>query len=327
MNRRSFLKNTGKLGIALSLPAIYSFHTLDFLTSESLIDKHPFFKLSLAQWSLHNAIKRDKTLDALDFSKKAKELGFDAVDYVNQLFSIDHSNRTYSINNLVKELNIRSKDNGIENSILMVDNEGGLASASQVKRDKAVENHARWVDAAAGLGCNSVRVNLLGPGTENDFNLWKEASVDALGRLAKYAEGSNINVIVENHGGMSSDAGKLTQIMREINLKNCGTLPDFGNFCTKTDNDKQWGKCIEKYDCYQGVEELMPFAKGVSAKTYDFDSKGNETSIDYLKMLKIVKDSGFNGYIGIEYEGERLSEEQGIKATRELILKVSSKFR
>ena len=321
MNRRLFLENTGKFSMALGLAQIINpLDKLFDVTDEPVTEKDLFFKFSLAQWSLHKAI-HSKTLDALDFAKKAKELGFDAVEYVNQLYTIDQDNATASINKLVKELKTRSNDNGVSNVLIMIDNEGELAGVNKATRNDAIVRHSRWVDAAAGLGCHSIRVNLSGKGAET-FDIWKEKSVDGLGRLAEYAAKSKINVIVENHGGLSSDAGKLTDVIKTINLKNCGTLPDFGNFCIKREGDK----CIDEYDRYKGVKELMPFAKGVSAKTYDFDANGNETTIDYVKILQIVKDAGYKGRIGIEYEGDRLSEEEGIKATKALLLKAAAKL-
>jgi len=322
MNRRLFLENTGKVGMALSLAQIVNplDKFLDFMDKPQS-EKDIFFKLSLAQWSLHKAIWA-KTLDPLDFSKKAKELGFDGVEYVNQLYTIDTNNPTISINKLVTELKTRSNDNGVSNVLIMIDNEGELAAVSKSIRDEAIANHSRWVDAASGLGCHSIRVNLSDKGADT-FNVWNEKSIDGLGRLAEYAAKSKINVIVENHGGLSSDAGKLTAVIKAINLSNCGTLPDFGNFCLNRDGDK----CTEEYDRYKGVKELMPFAKGVSAKSYDFDAQGNETTIDYVKVLQIVKDAGYRGRIGIEYEGDRLSEEEGIMATRALLLKGAAKLK
>lgn len=328
MNRRLFLEATGKFGLALSLAQMVdSVNTLFDIANEPQNKKAPFFKLSLAQWSLHKAILEAKTLSALDFPKKAKELGFDAVEYVSALYEVNPSNRMASLHTLVKELDLRSKDHGVQNILLMVDNEGELAAETKSERDKAIDNHLVWVDAAAGLGCHSIRVNLFGTGAENDFNVWKETATDGLGRLAGYAAKSKINVIVENHGGMTSDAAKLTEVIKTINLKNCGTLPDFGNFCVKREGGARWETpCIEEYDRYKGVGELMPFAKGVSAKSYDFDAEGNETKIDYYKMLKIVKEAGFTGRIGVEYEGNGLGEEEGIKATKALLLKAAAKL-
>ena len=325
MNRRLFLKNTGQASLALSLAGLLP---LDDLLNMDANAKGQFFKLSLAQWSLHKAILESKTLNPLDFAKKAKELGFDAVEYVNQLYTIDQANVGAGIIKLTKELKTRSSDNGVKNVLIMIDGEGELAALTKTNRDDAIAKHSRWVDAAAELGCHSIRVNLFGLGAENDFAVWKETSVDGLGRLAQYAAKSKINVIVENHGGLSSDAGKLTEVIRTIGLKNCGTLPDFGNFCVKRQGGERWGApCIDEYDKYKGVLELMPFAHGVSAKTFDFDAAGNETTIDYFKMLGIVKKAGYTGHIGVEYEGSRLGEDEGIKATKALLLKAAAQLK
>lgn len=322
MKRRSFLKNTGLAGAGLTVAGPVT----SWLMENTLLPgSKPFFKLSLAQWSLHKAILETKTLAALDFAKKAKLLGFEAVEYVNDLYRPEL--QSMGLDNLVRELRKRSTDNGVKNVLIMIDGEGELAALSKTERDGAIAKHSKWVDAAAELGCHSVRVNLFGTGAENDFDTWKETSVDGLGRLAEYAKKSRINVIVENHGGLSSDAGKLTDVIKIINMKNCGTLPDFGNFCVKRQGGERWGApCIDEYDKYKGVLELMPFAHGVSAKTYDFDANGNETTIDYKKMLKIVKDAGYTGHIGIEYEGSRLSEEEGIKATKDLLLRLAGEI-
>ncbi|RZK11704.1 MAG: sugar phosphate isomerase/epimerase [Flavobacterium sp.] len=322
MNRRLFLKNTAQFGLAVSL-----LHPMKALFTEdgSPYDNFkPFFKLSLAQWSLHKAINEEKTLSNLDFARKAKELGFQGVEYVTQLYTIDKGNEISSRNKLVKELKLRSNDNGIENVVIMIDNEGELASTSREERTSAVENHSKWIDMAAELHCPTVRVNLFGLQAEKDFNVWKETSIAGLGSLCEYAAKGNINVVVENHGGLSSDASKLTEVIKAVNMKNCGTLPDFGNFCVKRENGERWGSaCIEEYDKYLGVAELMPFAKGVSAKSFDFDSKGNETTIDYYKMLEIVKKANYKGFIGVEYEGNNLSEVDGILATKKLLLKAA----
>ena len=111
--------------------------------------------------------------------------------------------------------------------------------------------------------------------------------------------------------------------MKAVNKSNVGTLPDFGNFCIKRE-EGNWRNCVDAYDRYQGTTELMPFAKGVSAKSHDFDEQGNETETDYTKMLQIVKAAGFSGYIGIEYEGEKLSEDEGIRKTKALLEKAGS---
>jgi sugar phosphate isomerase/epimerase len=319
MQRRNFIKNSAAFGLGLQLLG----DKLLFNLTDMQTETKPFFKLSLAQWSLHKTIMDDKTLDPYDFPLRAKQLGFDAVEYVNRIYPVDEANISASMRNFTTQLKKRSADNGIKNLLIMVDGEGGLAAANVTERNKAVASHTKWVDAAAELGCHSIRVNLFGEGAE-DYRVWKDTAPEGLAALSAYAAKSGLNIIVENHGGLSSDAGKLAGVIKKVNLKNCGTLPDFGNFCIRRGGDGKWpNDCLEAYDRYMGVAEMMPFAKGVSAKSYDFDATGNETTIDYLKMLKIVKDGGYTGHIGIEYEGQRLSEEDGIKATRALLLKVA----
>jgi L-ribulose-5-phosphate 3-epimerase len=201
----------------------------------------------------------------------------------------------------------------------MVDGEGDLGIANDMERKKSVENHYKWVNAAKILGCHSIRVNAFG---ESDKNIFRSAIIDSMGRLSDNAAKENINIIIENHGLYSSDAKLITEIIEQVNKPNFGTLPDFGNWCLSAKWGSTQGDCSEAYNRYQGVSEFLPFAKGVSAKSYDFNEKGEDTKIDYYKMLEIVKNSGFNGHIGIEYEGDILSEHEGILATKALIEKV-----
>lgn len=286
-------------------------------TPEIAINETPFFKLSLAQWSLHKAIRDDKTLDPIDFAEKASELGFEGIEYVSDLYIDEIKNLGMSA--LLDSLKAKSELFEVENVLIMVDGEGDLASTDVAKRNEAVENHKKWVDAAQYLGCHAIRVNTFGT---NDPELWVKAAEDGLRKLSAYAALKNINVLVENHGWMSSDAPKVVEVMNAVNMENCGTLPDFGNWCTKRKDGENWGECIEEYpDMYEGIQLLMPFAKAVSAKSYDFDEEGNETKIDYARMLQIVKDAGYTGFIGVEYEGENLNEEEGIIATKNLLLK------
>lgn len=287
-------------------------------TEVKTVEKAPFFKLSLAQWSLHKAII-DKTLDPIDFAQKAKELGFEGLEYVSQLYS--KQIETLGMEALMDSLKGKSEQYGVKNILIMVDNEGDLATPNEQKRNQAVKNHIKWIDAAAFLGCHSIRVNLFG---SNEADVWSKTSVDGLKQLSEYAKSKNINVIVENHGYLSSNAELLSKVITDVDMDNCGTLPDFGNFCLKREGGERWGApCIEEYDKYKGVEILMKQAKAVSAKSYDFDENGNETTIDYTKMLQIVKDAGYTGFIGVEYEGNRLNEEEGILATKKLLLKVA----
>lgn len=308
-NRREFIKNTTKWGLLGGALSILPFEVLSMDTDSKI-------KISLAQWSLHRTFFNG-TEKAVDFPKiAAQKFDIHAVEYVSQFFQ-DKANDK----NFLAELNKRSNDNNVKNVLIMVDLEGSLASSSNIDRTKAVDNHKKWVDAAHFLGCHAIRVNL--HGELRDVKAWKEASIESLTQLSQYAKAANMNVIVENHGGFSSNGGMVAEVMKAVNLTNCGTLPDFGNFCMRREKEGDlWETpCIETYDAYKGVEELLPFAKGVSAKSFEFDANGNETSIDYGKMLIAIKKAKFNGYIGIEYEGKNEDEITGIKATKALIEK------
>lgn len=295
-DRRSFLKHLGMGALGLSvLPAM----------AESVLftpGKKLFFEISLAEWSLHKTLFEGK-MDNLDFPETAaKTFGIHAVEYVNQFFKDKANDKAY-----LSDLNQRAKDNGVKNVLIMIDGEGPLGSTVEKERLQAVENHYKWVEAAKFLGCHAIRVNAAGKGTAEEV---KTAAIDGLGRLSEFAAQHSISVIVENHGGISSHGDWLSAVLQGVGKANCGSLPDFGNFY--------------EYDRYQGVKDLMPFAKGVSAKANVFDQKGDEVNIDYRKMLQIVKDAGYNGYIGIEYEGSELSETEGIKATKRLLERVGA---
>ncbi len=257
------------------------------------------YKISLAEWSLHKALWA-KEMTNLDFPvKAARDFGIYGVEYVSTFFK-DTSNE------YLGELLKISKDNNITNVLIMIDAQGSLGDADKDARAKAVENHHRWIEAAKFLGCTSIRVNAAGTGTEAEVS---DAVAESLTKLCSFAEPLKINVIVENHGGYSSNGKWLSGVMKKVNLKNCGTLPDFGNFRVSA---------TEEYDRYLGIEELMPYAKGVSGKSYEFDAEGNETKIDFYRMMKIVKASGYKGWIDVEYEGTKLSEPEGIIATKEV---------
>lgn len=276
----------------------------------------PFFKLSLAQWSLHRTFN-DDGVDPFKFAELSKEMGFEGLEYVNHLYA--KQIEALGFDTVIDSLNTLSKKYGMKNVLIMIDGEGDLADPSEAVRDKAVANHKKWIDAAAKLGCHSIRVNTFGT---NDPEIWKTAVVDGLKKLSTYAATKNINVLCENHGWLSSDVDKLMAAIKNVNMPNCGTLPDFGNWCVKRKDGAKWGECIEEYqDKYKGIELMMAAAKAVSAKAYDFDENGNETTLDFPRILKIVKDAGYTGYIGVEYEGNRLSEKEGIIAIRDLLLK------
>jgi L-ribulose-5-phosphate 3-epimerase len=297
-NRRQFLKTSTALFAGAGLTSCMTQGSVDSA-------KKPWFKISLAEWSLNRALF-GKQLDNLDFPVVAKrDYGIDAVEYVNQFWMDKARDKSY-----LAELKKRAAGEGVRNVLIMCDREGALGDPDTGKRKKAVENHHKWVEAARYLGCHSIRVNAQSSGS---YDEQLDRAADGLRQLSEFAANLGLNVIVENHGGLSSNGAWLAAVMRKVNLLNCGTLPDFGNF--------QIGKGQE-YDRYKGVTELMPFAKGVSAKSHDFDAQGNETHTDYRRMLKIVRDAGYRGYIGVEYEGSKLSEPVGIRATKTLLERV-----
>lgn len=279
------------------------------------------FDISLAQWSLHRRLKGGE-MDNLDFAAVAREeFGLSGVEYVNQFFMDKAKDRSY-----LGEMKKRAADNGVKSLLIMVDGEGYLGDLEASKRKKAVENHFKWMDAALLLGCHSIRVNAAGEGSREEV---AKAAAEGLRGLAELGEKIGLNVIVENHGGYSSDGAWLSGIMQQINMPNCGTLPDFGNFCIQRSDEERWEdqRCLEEYDRYLGVQQLMPFAKAVSAKSNDFDEKGNEMHTDYMRVMQTVKEAGYSGWVGIEYEGNQLSEAEGIKATKALLEKVRDALR
>jgi sugar phosphate isomerase/epimerase len=309
MNRKGFLQ---KMGIGLTGSVFAAGTSPFFSTKISSSDDNLFFKITLAEWSFHNTLFSGK-MKNLDFPVIARKMfGIDAVEYVNQFFKDKAKDKAY-----LKALNKRANDHGVSNVEIMIDNEGKLGAIDDKERKKAVENHFKWVDAAAFLGCFAIRVNIRGKSSPNDV---ADASVESLNRLTEYGEPRGIDIMVENHGGQSAVGYWLANIMKRVNNPYCGTLPDFGGFNISKN---------KSYNRYKGVRELMPYAKEVSAKTYAFDAQGNETTIDYRKMLKIVKDAGFTGYMGIEFEGNGLSkseETEGIKATQKLLRRIGAEL-
>ncbi len=209
----------------------------------------------------------------------------------------------------------RCKDSGVESLLIMCDGEGNLGDPKESARKKAVENHFRWVDAAKFLGCHSIRVNAASSGS---YDEQIKLAADGLRQLSEFAKPKGINVIIENHGGLSSNGAWLAKTIETVGLENCGTLPDFGNF------NIGGGK---SYDRYLGVRELMPFAKAVSAKSHDFNDAGKEIHTDYTQMMKIVLDAGYRGWVGVEYEGGKMDEYAGIKATKALLESVRDQLK
>jgi len=288
VSRREFLARSAAVTGAVLAPSF----------SSAARPAEPLFKISLAQWSLHKAFFNKKA-DPLQFATIAKkEYGIEAIEYVNQFYKAKKKDEDY-----LKELKKVADDAGVKSVLIMCDGEGALGDADEKKRQVAVENHYRWVEWAKFLGCHSIRVNAQSSGTPEEQ---LDRAADGLRKLSEFGGKHEISVIVENHGGLSSNGEWLAKVMKKVDHKFCGTLPDFGNF--------------GGYDRYKGVDELMPFAKGVSAKSHDFDDKGNETKTDYRKMMElVVKKHKYSGFVGVEYEGSKLSESDGIKATKKLL--------
>lgn len=303
ISRRRFIE-----GAAAAFPAAALAKTTVLLSGlQACSTRNPLFQISLAEWSLHRSLFAGE-LDNLDFPQTAREdYGIDAVEYVNQFFKDKASDTAY-----LTDLKSRADDNGVRNVLIMCDGEGALGDPDDGARTTTVENHFRWVEAAKFLGCHSIRVNAQSQGEPDEQ---RALVVDGLSRLTEFAAPLEINVIVENHGGISSNGAWLAGVMSAVGHPRCGTLPDFGNFRIQ---DEEW------YDKYQGMTELMPYAKAVSAKSNVFDDHGNERNIDYERVMRIVLDAGYRGYVGIEYEGTELSEPDGIRATKALLERARS---
>tara|TARA_Y100000588_G_scaffold90283_1_gene97101 strand:- start:2795 stop:3679 length:885 start_codon:yes stop_codon:yes gene_type:complete len=273
-------------------------------------NKTELFKISLAEWSLHRALQ-SKKIDHLDFISLTKtEFGLDAVEYVNSFFFDKAQDQKY-----LSEMNTRANDHDVKSLLIMCDNEGNLGDPDKNKRNQAVENHYKWAEAAKFLGCHSIRVNARSEGSWDDQ---VELAADGLRKLTEFGDSIGINTIVENHGGLSSNGKWLAAVMEKVDHPRVGTLPDFGNFRIQGD---EW------YERYKGMAELMPYAKAVSAKSHEFDANGDETGSDFYRMIDIVLDAGYNGYVGIEYEGSVHSEMEGIRLTNELLRKIQNSIR
>ncbi len=323
ISRRNFLQVAGVLGTGTLLAGFKS------LPGD---EKEELFRISLAEWSVNRmifgkarekgweefsrmlrddfaAIEKQAEMTNLQFPVFARSMGFEAVEYVNTCFFDKAQNSSY-----LTELKNICRQEGIKSLLIMCDNEGMVGHPDEKERLKTVENHKKWIDAAAFLGCHAIRVNAASQGS---FEEQQKLASDGLHLLCEYGDSAKINILVENHGGLSSNAEWLAGVMQLTAHKRVGTLPDFGNFRISP---------TESFDRYRGVEMLMPWAKGVSAKSYAFDEAGNETQTDFFKMVKIVLDSGFRGYIDVEYEGSQLSEKEGILATKRLLEKAGEQY-
>ncbi len=327
LTRRRFLTQTGIAGAGVVAAC-----TVHEPPAPAGKPSEPLFRISLAQWSFHRTLfggdpgetigwenfaqtlRNDYsrvlagTMDPLDFPVIARrDFGIEAVEYVNTFYFNRAEDQAY-----LAELKRRADGEGVRSVLIMCDAEGDLGAPKEGERIATVERHYKWVEAARFLGCHSIRVNAASdPALPPDEQ--QKLAADGLHRLCEFADGRDINILVENHGGWSSHGGWLAELIRMVDHPRAGTLPDFANFTIGPG---------QEYDRYQGVTELLPYAKAVSAKSHDFDEHGNETSTDFRRMMKIVLDAGYHGYVGIEYEGSRLSEPEGIRATKALLERV-----
>jgi sugar phosphate isomerase/epimerase len=300
LKRREFIKKSASLTAGVTLGGLSS-------TLLNGCNNKMSFKISLAEWSLHRALN-SKEIDHIDFAAIAKnDFSINAIEYVNSFFFNHAKDNAYLI-----EMKNRADDHGVKSLLIMCDNEGNLGEPEEKRRIQAVQNHYKWAEAAKFLGCHSIRVNARSFGT---YDEQIKLAADGLRRLVEFGDNIEINIIVENHGGLSSNGEWLSSVMKEVNHPRIGTLPDFGNFRIENDN---W------YDRYKGMEQLMPYAKAVSAKSHEFDKNGDETGSDYYRMMDIVLENGYNGYVGIEYEGSKHSEMEGIRLTNKLLKKIQS---
>ncbi len=305
--RRDFIKKSVITSVGLGLGA-------HGMAATNKVSQEPLFKISLAEWSL-NRLLFSKKMDHLDFPVLARKHGIEAVEYVNQFFMDKAEDKTY-----LKEMKDRADGEGVKSLLIMCDREGVLGAADEKERMQTVENHKKWVDAAQYLGCHSIRVNGYSSGTVGDepvdFYESMKLVADGLRKLCEYADGANINVIIENHGGHSSYAPWLMGVMQKADHHRVGTLPDFGNFRIKYNRDTEEAT---SYDSYRGTAELMPLAKGVSVKPSVWDDFGNQSDLDYAKMMRIVLDAGYRGYCGIEH-GEKDREWESILEVKNKLL-------
>jgi sugar phosphate isomerase/epimerase len=310
MTRRDAIKATAATSLAFASGGLAT--AAERLARPAPAD--PWFRISLAQWSLHKLLFANE-IDHLDFAAEARAMGFDAIEYVNAFFKDKARDAAY-----LEQMNARASDAGVRQLLIMCDGEGNLGDPDDARRSEAVENHRKWLEAAKTLGCHSIRVNAASAGSWDEQ---QKLAADGLRRLCEIAEPFGLNVLVENHGGLSSNGEWLAGVMKRADHPLVGTLPDFGNFCmdwSRADQADAW------YDRYKGTRELMPFAKAISAKSHEFNAEGDEVRTDFVRMLTIVKEAGYRGWVGVEFEGSDLDPRAGSLATKRLLERVRDRL-
>ena len=284
------------------------------LTTEKTTIEHKF---SLGQWTFHKALFANE-MTTVDFIHKTKELGFQGVDFVNQFF-MDKAEDLPFLDSLKSTLD----ENKLKATLILIDREGDLGNPNDEERKLAIENHKQWIHAAEYLACPSVRFNAFGNGSADEV---MEACVASIGILADYAKTKGIEVLIENHGGYSSDPNWLVSLYKKLNRSNVALLPDFDNWCIERENGERWGTpCINEYDRYKGMKLLLPFAGTISIKSFGFDEEGKEIKTDFERVFEMVKETGYPEYMGIEFEGDGMPPSEGLKKTLSLIKRILHK--
>ena len=289
--RRQFLSKLSTTSLLALVP--------DFVHSQDLSAGDTWLKVSLQQYSFRSMlVGKSPELSTLDYPKFAVEnFGINALEYFNGFFEDRSGDQKY-----FNELRQRCDDLGVENQLMLCRNKRAIDDADSSIRAAAAKDYLPWLEASHTLGCHSIRVDCRSVGDADE--VLKQA-VDGLHRICDLAKPYGIDIIVENHGNHSSNGKWLASLMRQANRENLGTLPDFGNF--------------HEYDRYKGVRETLPWARVVCAKIHEFTPEGQAANTDFLKMIRIIKDSGYEGYIAIEYEGEKPSPVEGVRLAQQLI--------
>ena len=255
--------------------------------------------ISLAAWSLVREFREGKWKN-LDLPRICREdFGINGLEFVNSFFELPTER-------YLNQLKKNAAEHGVTLVLIMVDGEGNMSAMEKKERMQAALNHRKWVDIAASLGCHAIRCNVGGPSKDYDQDTMKRAA-DSFGNLVEYASQYPLNVILENHGGASSNPDMMIGLMKAINSPNFGTLPDFGN--------------IYEFDRYESIRKLVAYAKGISVKT-KFKPNGTHPDYDLEKLLKICMEEGYHGFYGIEQESPDANSWQAVRWSKAVIDRV-----
>ncbi|GAB5561933.1 MAG: hypothetical protein SynsKO_35800 [Synoicihabitans sp.] len=327
MERREFVK-----GLSAASAAVVAGNVL---RAKPAVDAAKPFTLSLSQWGFHRAIFGDARdnyqdfittlhrapddvlrgdMDPRDIVWRARELGVGVVDLVNILWFGHGQDGPW-----LADFKARARDAGVTFGVLMCDQLGRIAAKDSAERKRSISGHLDWMETAAELGCPFLRVNPYGDGS---YLEQLKRGAETLHELADRSSDFGLEILVENHGHPGSNGAWLAMLIEQADHPRLGTYTDLDNFFMGGWNhDPQ-----RRYDRTQGLFDLAPYTKAISAKTHDFGPDGEETTIDYQACLKILLDAGFTGLVGAEYEGHRLSEAEGSRLTVELLRREQKRF-